>query len=81
MANGEYDTLSAAFVNLGRACGECVKALSDYFSKFSVCVAEMWQIYNLPDSKVKHLAMHAKKKRVRKKNYKRLLKTKEGMQQ
>ena len=66
-----------AFESLGVAMGkfaEAVRIVERNFSKFTTAI----KIYSAPKSKIKHLALHAKKARTRKKNIKRLL---EGMKE
>lgn len=69
------EDLKKAFENLGVACAAAYSALKDFFERLCDALAPAVKIYAAPNSRIKHLALHSKKKRVRKKNMKRLLKT------
>ena len=71
---GKMKDIETALINLGRAVAEFVTAVSKLFDTLCKKLPFGMAIYFAPKSKVKHLALHAKKARVRKKNIKRLLK-------
>lgn len=56
-----------------RAAGEFAKSLINFYNIIAKELLPAIKIYNAPNSKIKHLALHSKKKRVRKKNIKRLM--------
>ena len=60
-----------AIGKMAKACGE---VLSAFCKEFKEALELPLAVYAQENSRVKHLALHSKKKRVRKKNIKRLLK-------
>lgn len=72
--NNEFEELKESFAKLGQSVVECANAFKNLFSSLPKETKEMLRFYNFPNSRIKHLAYYSKKKRVRKKNYNRLLK-------
>lgn len=78
MASDVFAQLKEALLNLAEAAGVVAKNLCDLCDMFreSPELMKAAEIINLPHCKIKHLALYSNKKRVRKKNLKRLLKMK-----
>lgn len=72
------EELKQAFYKLGEACKDCITALCNYFQNFVNSFDDNFRTYlkviSAPNCRIKHLALHSKKARVRKKNIKRLMK-------
>ena len=66
--------LKEAFANLGTALCDCAAAFVKVFKQWCDALQPAVQIYAIPNSRIKHLALYGRKARTRKKNMKRLLK-------
>lgn len=67
------EKLKKAFVDLGRSLCECAKAFSEMWDSISESLRIPLKIIEFPNCRIKHLALHGRKARTRKKNLKRLL--------
>ena len=65
-----FGELSDAMARVGKSAANMGNSFKEWFS--------FLKIYDLPNGRIKHLAYYSKKKRIRKKNYHRLLKGGEG---
>lgn len=68
------EELKEAFARFGTALRDCAAAFGKLFRQWCDALQPAIQIYAMPNSRVKHLALHGRKARTRKKNMKRLLK-------
>lgn len=73
----QIDSLSEAIQILADAIAEVVHRLADVVAEIMGRFVQTWDnlILNSGTGKIKHLALHAKKKRTRKKNFHRLQKS------
>jgi hypothetical protein len=67
------EELQKALYDFGSACAEVVKAFANMFKGFQDVIIKAAKLQAAPNSRIKHLALYGRKARVRKKNYKRLL--------
>ena len=67
------EKLKKAIDNFRRSLGETIIAFSNFAKGFAEAILNAAKLQGAPNSRIKHLALYNKKARVRKKNYKRLL--------
>lgn len=76
-----YEIFRAAIERLAAQAAEAVKHMTIAIKRISYSIAELslkyqyHKIKNYPNKRIVHLALYAKKKRIRKKNLKRIFKT------
>ena len=69
-----FNELKDAICEIGRACRVCVDAVLNRLKEVVPLISLSWQMCLTQNRRVKHLALHAKKARVRKKNINRIRK-------
>lgn len=78
MVKDEMLNLTDAFNNLAQAGRRCGEVLSTIMKEVFSVITLALPIYLAQNRRVKHLALHSKKARVRKKNLNRIRKEYEG---